>query len=116
MPHQRRLDGKKTLLRIYFGESDRVKREPFSDYVVKLARLRGLAGCTVLRAITGFGATSIVKTASVLALSTDLPMVIEIVDERAIIDALLEELEPVMPGCLVMLEEVDVRRYRPPSK
>lgn len=116
MTQPRRLDGKKTMLRIYFGESDRVKRKPFSDYLVERARARGLAGCTVMRAITGFGANSIVKTASVLALSTDLPMLAEIVDERARIDELLEELDPIMPGCLVTLEELEVRRYRAPAK
>lgn len=116
MTEPRRLDGKKTMLRIYFGESDRVRRKPFSDHVVERARARGMAGCTVLRAVTGFGANSIVKTASILALSTDLPMIAEIVDERPLIDALLEELDPVMPGCLVTLEEVDVRRYRAPGK
>jgi hypothetical protein len=116
MTQPRRLDGKKTMMRIYFGESDRVKRKPFSDYLVERARARGMAGCTVLRAVTGFGATSVVKTASVLALSSDLPMVVEIVDERSLIDALLDEIDPVMPGCLVTLEDVEVRRYRAPGR
>jgi hypothetical protein len=116
MTHPRRLDGKKTMLCIYFGESDRVKRKPFSDYVVERARARGLAGCTVMRAITGFGATSIIKTSSIMALSADLPLVVEIVDDRKHIDELLEELDPVMPGCLVTLQDVEVRRYRAPAK
>jgi uncharacterized protein len=116
MTRHRRLEGKQTILRIYFGESDRVKRKPFSDYVVERARVRGMAGCTVMRAITGFGANSIVRTASVLALSVDLPLVVEIVDERTLIDGLLEELDPVMPGVLVTLQEVEVRRYRAPGE
>jgi uncharacterized protein len=70
----------------------------------------------VLRAITGFGANSIVRTASVLALSVDLPLVVEIVDERVRIDGLLEELDAVMPGVLVTLQEVEVRRYRAPAR
>ena len=115
MTEPRRLEGKQTILRIYFGESDRVKRKPFSDYVVERARARGLAGCTVLRAITGFGANSIVRTASVLALSVDLPLVVEIVDELARIEGLLAELDPVMPGVLVTLQEVEVRRYCAPG-
>ena len=116
MTEPRHLGGTKTLLRIYFGESDRAKRKPFSDFVVERARARGMAGCTVYRAITGFGATSIVKRASVLALSADLPIIIEIVDERSLIDALLDELDPIMPGCLVTLADVEVRRYRGPGR
>ncbi len=115
MTQPRRLEGKQTILRIYFGESDRVKRKPFSDYVVERARARGLAGCTVMRAITGFGANSIVRTASVLALSVDLPLVVEIIDERALIEGLLEELDPIMPGVLVTLQEIEVRRYGAPG-
>jgi uncharacterized protein len=51
----------------------------------------------------------------VLALSVDLPLVVEIVDERALIDGLLDELDPVMPGVLITLQEVEVRRYRAPG-
>jgi hypothetical protein len=115
MTQPRTLEGHQTILRIYFGESDRVKRTPFSDYVVQRARALGMAGCTVMRAITGFGANSIVRTATVLSFSVDLPLVVEIVDERARIDALLEELDPVMPGVLVTLQNVEVRRYRAPA-
>ncbi len=115
MATTRRLDGSNTVLRIYFGESDRIHRKPFSDYVFDRAREHRLAGCTVFRALTGYGATSIVRTATVFALSADLPMVIEIVDERARIEAFLAQLDPVMPGCLVTLQDVEVRHYHPPA-
>ena len=115
MATTRRLDGTSTVLRIYFGEADRVHRKPFSDYVFDLARQHKMAGCTVFRALTVYGATSIVRTAHVLALLTDLPMIVEVVDERSRIEALLDELDPVMPGCLVTLHDVEVRRYHAPK-
>ena len=108
----RPLTGNQTRLRIYFGESDRVKRKAFSSYVLELARERKLAGCTVFRAISGFGANSVIRTSNILALSGDLPIVVELIDDRQHIDALLAALEPDMPACLVTLEPVEVRQYR----
>jgi PII-like signaling protein len=99
-------------MRIYYGEADRAKRKSFTDFVIERARTRGLAGCTVYRGITGFGANSIVRSANILALSSDLPMIIEIVDDRQHIDGLLNELDPDMPACLVTLEDVSVLRYK----
>lgn len=40
----------------------------------------GLAGATAMRAVMGFGANSIIHTAKLLEISSDLPVVIEIVD------------------------------------
>ena len=60
----------------------------------------------------GFGATSRLHTAKILRLSDDLPMVIEIVDEEAKINAFLKVLDPMMGGGLVTLEKVRVIHYR----
>ena len=48
-----------------------------------LDRLRseGFAGATVVHGVAGFGASSVIHTASLLELSTDLPVVIEVVDD-----------------------------------
>jgi PII-like signaling protein len=50
------------------------------EWIVRKARETGLAGATVLRGLEGFGAHSRVHTAKILRLSSDLPIVIEIVD------------------------------------
>ena len=71
-------DGK--LLRIFIGESDKYEGHPLHEWIVRRAREHGLAGATVLRGLEGFGAHSRLHTAKVLRLSTDLPIVIEIVD------------------------------------
>jgi hypothetical protein len=51
-------------------------------------------------------------SAKILRLSTDLPMVIEIVDTQEKIDALLHHLEQMMSGGLVTLERVQVIHCR----
>ena len=108
-----RLTGEGKLLRIFIGESDEWNRRPLYEEIVRLARERGLAGATVLRGIEGFGASSRIRTARILRLSEDLPLVIEIVDRAERIDAFIEEIEPMMSGGMVTVERVDVRSYRP---
>ncbi len=100
------------LLRIFIGESDRHGGRPLYEAIVLKAREVGLAGATVLRSPMGFGAASRMHTAKILRLSEDLPLIIEIVDEEAKIDAFLPTLDTMMGGGLVTLEKVRVLHYR----
>jgi PII-like signaling protein len=100
------------LLRIYLGESDRHHGEPLYAWIVRTARERGMAGATVLRGIQGFGAKSHMHTASILRLSTDLPILVEIVDVREKIEDLLRVVDPVLTDGMITMEKVDVRVYR----
>ncbi len=98
-------------LRIYLGESDRWEHQPLYEAIVLKAREANLAGATVLRGPMGFGQSSRLHTAKILRLSTDLPLVIEIVDAEDKINALLPTLEKMMGGGLVTLEKVKVIHY-----
>jgi PII-like signaling protein len=106
LPHE------SVLLRIFIGESDRHEGRPLYEAIVLKAREAGLAGATVLRSPMGFGATSRLHTAKILRLSADLPMIVEIVDVEAKINAFLPTLEAMMGGGLVTLENVRVLHYR----
>ena len=99
------------LLRIFFGEDDKVGRQPLYEAIVLKAREMHLAGATVLRGPIGFGRSSRLHTTKVLRLSEDLPIIIEIVDAEAKINAFLPELEKFMGSGLVTLEKVKVLRY-----
>lgn len=107
-----KIEADRRLLRIHIGESDRAEGLPLYEWIVQRARSRGLAGATVLRGIEGFGAASRIHRASILRLSEDLPIVVEIVDSRAAIESFLGELEPHLGGALVTLERVEVVLYR----
>jgi PII-like signaling protein len=100
------------LLRIFLGERDQYEGMPLYQWIVRTARERGLAGATVLRGIQGFGAHSHLHTASILRLSTDLPIVVEIVDAREKIEALLAVVDPALTDGMITMEKVDVRVYR----
>jgi PII-like signaling protein len=100
------------LLRIFIGESDRWEGKPLVEAIVLKARAMHLGGATVLRGPMGFGKTSRLHTAKVLNLSCDLPIVIEIVDSEANINAFLPALDGMITGGLVTLENVKVLHYR----
>ena len=106
------LAGEGQLLRIFVGEEDRHEGMPLYEWIVREARTSGLAGATVLRGLAGFGAHSRVHTAKVLRLSTDLPLVIEIVDTPEKIAAFLPTIDHAIVEGLATLEKVQIRFYR----
>jgi PII-like signaling protein len=104
------------LLRIFIGESDRWEHRPLYEAIVLKAREMHLGGATVLRGPMGYGKTSRLHTAKILNLSTDLPLVIEIVESEAAINAFLPVLDGMITGGLVTLEKVRVLHYRGKAK
>lgn len=106
-----KLSGEKVLMRIFIGESDRHGRKPLSEALVELFRQEGFAGATVLRGVAGFGASSAYHTDKLLELSTDLPLVVEVVEEQERIDALMPRIDAMMNGGMITLEKATVIRY-----
>lgn len=107
-----KLEGEGLLMRIFLGESDRREGMPLYEAIVQRARTAGLAGATVLRGIEGYGAGSRIHRASILRLSEDLPIVVEIVDAREKIEAFLAEIGPWISDGMVTLERAQVVVYR----
>ena len=96
------------LLRIYLDESDRFNHKPLYEAIVLKARELGLAGATVFRSPMGFGQTSVLKTSKIVNLSTDLPMVIDIVDSQEKLETLFPFLKENLTGGLVILQDVEI--------
>jgi uncharacterized protein len=111
MPH--RFTGERTLMRIFIGESDKHQGRPLYEALVELFRVKGLAGATVLRGVSGFGASSTVHTEKVLRLSLDLPLIIEVVETEEAIQSVLPDLDRMIGGGLITLERAKVILYRP---
>jgi PII-like signaling protein len=100
------------LLRVFAGESDRFENRPLYAAIVHKARELGLAGATVLRGSEGFGANSVVHKSALLEMSTDLPIVIEIVDTDEKIQLLLPHLETMVKEGMITMEHVVILMYR----
>ena len=108
-----RFRGERTLMRIFIGESDKYEGKPLYEALLERFRKKGLAGATVLRGIAGFGASSKVHTDTVLRLSLDLPLIIEVVETEETIQHVLPDLEQMIGGGLITLERANVILYRP---
>jgi hypothetical protein len=100
------------LLRVFVGESDRWHGQPLHMAVLQEARRQGLAGGTVVRGMEGFGAASVIHTTRFLEMSSDLPIVVEIVDAEEKVNAFVETLGDMIGGGLVTTERVKVVFYR----
>ncbi len=109
--------GERTLMRVFIGESDRSVSGPHAgrplyEALLLFFRERGFAGATVVRGMAGFGASAQLHTDRVLRLSTDLPVIVEVVEEEARIQEVLPELDEMIGGGLVTLEKARVILYR----
>ncbi len=100
------------LLRIFIGESDKYEKQPLYEWIVRKARESGLAGATVFRGLEGYGASSRLHTAKLLRLSTDLPIVIEIVDTNEKIENFTPLIDKAIKNGLATLEKATIRFYR----
>jgi PII-like signaling protein len=101
------------LLRIFIGDSDKEPggQRPLYEAIVRRARDMHLSGATVLRGPMGFGRHSRMHTAKLLELSSDLPVVIEIVDAEEKVTTFLPVVDELVTEGLVTLEAVRIVRY-----
>jgi PII-like signaling protein len=100
------------LMRIFVGESDRYQKQPLYEALVELFRDQGIAGATVIKGAMGFGSNSEVHSDRYLRLSSDLPVVIEVVDSQGKIDDVLPLVESMSPGGLITLEKASVIKFQ----
>jgi CBS domain-containing protein len=98
-------------VRVYVGETDHAGHTPRYQAMLEYLRREGAAGATVVRGIAGFGANSQVHTATVLRLSTDLPVVLTWVDAPARVERLLPGLVALAGSGIVTVDDVRVASY-----
>ena len=115
-----KLNGEACILKIFLGESDKINGRPLYEEIVFAARKSGLAGATVCKGIISFGASHSIHTMKIFALSSDLPVTIEIVDYREKLDQFIPILNDMLNiskrGGLVTIQNVDVLHYSPGEK
>lgn len=103
--------GPAALMRIYTSERAKAGISPLHEVVVERAHAVPIAGVTVQRAVAGYGERGDMQRASLLDLSGNLPLVIELVDEEAKLRAFLREIEEVGDLGLVTLQPLEVLHY-----
>jgi PII-like signaling protein len=110
-------NGQASLLRIFLGEMDKVGHRPLYESILLAARKQGLAGCTVLKGVLSYGASTRIHTAKWIDISEDLPIIVEIVDKIERINEFLPIVNELFDECgkggLITIEKVDVLYYAP---
>jgi PII-like signaling protein len=112
----RTLDGEQVLVRVYVGESDKWQHQSLSKALLYRLKKEGFAGATLFHGTAGFGARSIMHTTSILRLSEDLPVVIEVVDTKEQVEKLIPILDEMVSEGLVTMEKVRVLKYAPGTR
>jgi len=96
--------------RIYISSTDKFKHTLLSETLVFAAKRSGIAGATVFKGIMGFGSSTVVHSIKFWEIAEKLPVVVELVDERIVIDRFLDKINPwldkITTGCLITTEEI----------
>ena len=105
-----KLTGSAKMVRVHFGEDDRWQGKPLHEAIVEAARREDLAGATAYRGIEGYGASSRIHRKHLLT-SSDLPVMVCIIDEAEKIQRFLPILEVMVHEGLIAISDVEVIRY-----
>jgi uncharacterized protein len=104
------LNGPARMLRIHFGEDDRWHGKPLHEAIIEEARRQDLAGATAYRGVEGYGASTRVHRKHLFT-SSDLPIMVAIVDRAEKIDRFLPTLREMVNEGLIAISDVEVIRY-----
>lgn len=100
-------------LRLYLLETDKFGGAPAYQAIARYLLAHDYAGVTVYRGLEGFGTTHKLRSADVLELSANLPVVVEVIDTPDRIYALKRYLKEssLGKGRLVTEQPVQTTRY-----
>ena len=105
------LEGPSLRITAYVGLEDTYDERPMYQALMDQARKQGCAGATVLRGITGFGPSSRGEAKHALRMSTDEPILVQVVDEPNRIAALGEVWSSMVNSGLITVENTSVVFY-----
>ena len=106
-----KLEGKAKMLRIHFGEDDKWHGQPLYQAIVERCRQIDIAGATVYRGIEGYGASTIIRKPHLFQLSSDLPILVQIIDTEENIQRLIPALDEMVAEGLIAMSDVEVIKY-----
>ena len=95
-------------LTIYMDESERHHGKPIYELVMDMLYKRKIAGVSVFRGVAGYGSDGVFHTAKILELATTLPVKIEAVDSKNMINGVLPELTAIMEKGLIEVSDTMV--------
>jgi hypothetical protein len=106
-----KLEGKAKMLRIHFGEDDKWKDKPLYRAIVEKCRELDIAGATVFRGVEGYGASTLIHRSHLLSFSSDLPIMVSVIDSEEKVRTLIPYLDEMVDQGLIAMSEVEVIKY-----
>jgi len=107
--------GKRKELKIYISNEDRYEGRPLYEALLALAKEKGLAGATVIKAVAGIGAHSEIHTFSVWVLKQKVPLIVTMIDTEEKINTFLQAASGMIEEGLVTMYDIDVIQYHHPK-
>ena len=105
-----KLEGKAKMLRVHFGEDDKWQGKPLYEAIIEKCRVLDIAGATVFRGIEGYGASTLIRRPHLFR-SSDLPIMVAIIDTEEKIKNLFPALDEMVGEGLIAMSDVEVIRY-----
>ncbi|HXN64141.1 MAG TPA: DUF190 domain-containing protein [Candidatus Acidoferrales bacterium] len=106
-----KLEGNAKMLRIHFGENDKWQDRPLYRAIIEKCRELDIAGATVFRGIEGYGASTLIHRGHHFSFSSDLPVMVTVIDNEEKIRELLPYLDRMVKDGLIAMSEVEVIKY-----
>src|SRR5262249_47581719 len=107
-----KIETEQVLCRFHLSNFVRHGMSPLYEWIVETAHREGLQGATVLKGFFGLRLGGSLLEEHTWSISQELPVIVEVVDEQARIEALLARVEPVFPEGVITLERAHVLLYR----
>lgn len=106
-----------SILKIYASSTDKIGFDLLYEYLVTLAKKKGISGVTVYRGIMGYGPNNNqIDSSKFWELTEKLPVVIEMIDKTIVLESFYKIIEQKllnMPkGCLVTLQPIEIKMQK----
>jgi uncharacterized protein len=106
-----KLEGRAKMLRIHFGEDDKWQNKPLYEAIVEKCRALDIAGATVFRGISGYGASTLIRHTHAFSFSKDCPVMVSVVDTEEKLQKLFPALDEMVSEGMVAMSDVEVIKY-----
>ena len=100
--------GKAVKVTIYLSDGAKHHGVPVYGSILDFLFHSGVAGATATKGVAGFGAKHRLHSAHILEISDHLPVKIEFIETRAMVDAILPELEKRAGSGLIEVQETSI--------
>ncbi len=101
-----------TLLKIYLNNTDKLEGKTLWHLILERVKEASLQGATVYKAVAGVGKHKEIHTFDLLALSINIPIIIEIIDSESKINSFLEANKEYLKETFVTKSAIEVVDFK----